>query len=174
MNMDDAHAAAPNDVELRAALVRLLSNEGVAAAADAFVVKTKTASSGQLIYVVVAAPGVGKILDCVLTSATGVDSYLPCGIAVLTEAGLSRVVHAAASLHCAPSKHVQVISAAVGDTHPLRFETDEPEPHATPPAPSSSDCVSNDRVPHGGLGWARSHRQEAHRNSAASTSVRKR
>jgi len=163
MNMDDAQATAPNDLELRAALVRLLSHEGVAAAADAFVVKTKTASSGQLIYVVVAAPGVGKILDSVLTSATGVDSYLPSGIAVLTEAGLSGVVHAAASLQTVPSKRVQVISAATEASHPLRFETEEPDPRAKPPAPSFGNAVSTDRAPHGEPNWAHLLRQDAKR-----------
>ncbi len=88
----------PNGSDLRAALVRLLTNVGVSAAENAFTVKPKITDAGHVLYVVVAAPDVEAVLDSVLMSATRVDSYLPCGITVLTEAVLNRVIDASRSL----------------------------------------------------------------------------
>ena len=96
--MAETRGNTPNGSDLRAALVRLLTNVGVSAAEDAFTVKPKITDAGHVLYVVVAAPGVEAVLDSVLMSATGVDSYLPCGITVLTEAVLDRVIGASSSL----------------------------------------------------------------------------
>ena len=78
--MAEIRGNTPNGSDLRAALVHLLTNVGVSAAEVAFTVKPKITDPGHVLYVVVAAPGVEAVLDSVLMSATGVDSYLPCGI----------------------------------------------------------------------------------------------
>ena len=44
------------------------------------------------------------MLDSVLMAATGVDSYLPCGITVLTEAVLNRVIRAGRLLQSNPPR----------------------------------------------------------------------
>jgi len=97
MRMDDARGNTLDGSDLRSALVSLLTKRGVAVAEDAFVIKKKLTGAGRALYVVVASAGVEGILDSVLTSATGVDSCLPCGINVLTEAVLGEVVRYAAA-----------------------------------------------------------------------------